>query len=393
MTGITDEAFMRSSVAMTVTPTQGLDGVLAEVAITNVAAGHHIPTDSPMRNMILVVTARDAQGNILPHLGDQIVPEWGGTDRETYPTQSLIPDYAGLPGKGFAKVLEDWDGTAPAPQWRNGIRIASDTRIPARTTDRSTYSFAAPADGQPASIEARLIFRRAFKPWMDAKGWNEPDLVLAEIHTTAVSKTPDEPPASPATPAPLFPPSLATTSDGQRLRSADVAAPQECAACHPDVERAWQASGHAEATTGPLYRAWFKAADQTTQGEIGPFCAGCHTPAGLLSGQIRSRWSWSGRELRPLDAAAQSGVTCDACHAIVDTTGLSNGAYVLDPARRVASAGPSACPRAVSAAAATETQSALPTTQYAIPEDASRYAIRPPARPATRRPTPAPGSR
>ena len=145
MTGVTDEAFMRSAVAMTVTATQGPDGVLVEVAVANVAAGHDIPTDSPMRNMILVVTAQDAQGNSLPYLGTQVVPDWGGDSLEIPNPQSPIPNYAGLPGKGFAKILEDWDGTAPAAQLRNGVRILSDNRIPARATDVSHYSFALPA--------------------------------------------------------------------------------------------------------------------------------------------------------------------------------------------------------------------------------------------------------
>jgi hypothetical protein len=343
MTGVRDEAFMRASVAMTVTATQGPDGVRVDVAIANVGAGHDIPTDSPMRNMILVVTARDAQGNSLSYLGDRVVPAWGGTDcrlsiadcgsrvpgSEIAERESQSGNYAGLPGKGYAKILEDWDGTAPAPQWRNGVRILSDNRIPARTADRSAYTFVAPADGKPARVEARLIFRRAFKPWMDAKGWNEPDLVLAEAKITAAATTQAAPTAPPLAPTPLFPPAQATTADGKRLRLADFAAPQDCVACHPEAGQAWQASGHAAATTESLYRAWFKAADQTTQGQISPFCAGCHTPVGLLSGQIRSRWAWSGRDLYPLDATARGGVTCVVCHSL-GQMGIGNASYVME---------------------------------------------------------------
>ena len=95
-----------------------------------------------------------------------------------------------------------------------------------------------------------------------------------------------------ATRQPPFAPSPATTATGERLASTDFAAPEACIACHSDIAAGWQASGHAVATTAPLYRAWFKAADQDTQGAIGPYCAGCHTPIGLLSGQIRSRWAW-----------------------------------------------------------------------------------------------------
>jgi hypothetical protein len=387
MTGIGDEAFMRSAVAMTVTATQGPDGVLVDVAITNVAAGHDIPTDSPMRNMILVVTARDAQGNALPYLGAQIVPAWGGTNSPSQSTNSQSTsyqstDYAGLPGKGFAKILEDWDGTAPAPQWRNGVRILSDNRIPARATDVSRYAFGlspaetslippapllSPARGEKGEdptplpsqgrgaggdrfVSARLIFRRAFKPWMDAKGWNEPDLILAE--TTVKAARTDEPVLSALPqphPAPLFPPSQATTITGERLAATDLPAAEQCIACHgqgaagqavresgdaspqaKDAAAGWQASGHAVATTAPLYRAWFKAADHDTQGAISPYCAGCHTPIGLLSGQIRSRWAWSGRELHPLDTRARAGVSCAVCHAIVEA-GVGNAAYIIAP--------------------------------------------------------------
>jgi hypothetical protein len=366
MTGVTDTAFMRSAVAMTVTATQGPDGVLVNVAVTNVAAGHHIPTDSPMRNMILVVTARDAQGNPLPYRGTQVVPDWGGITSETTNIQSPIPNYAGLPGKGFAKILEDWDGTAPAPQWRNGVRILSDNRIPARATDVSQYAFGLPHSPAPendltprpplltasfdyaalrsgcgrqerggrggeATISARLIFRRAFKPWMDAKGWNEPDLILAEATVEAVPS--DKPVLSDSPPrhaAPLFPPSQATTATGERLISTDLPTAEQCIACHPTAAAGWQASGHAAATTAPFYRAWYKAATQDTQGQISPFCAGCHTPIGLLSGQIRSRWAWGGRESYPLDAQAQTGVSCAVCHSLTET-GVGNASYVLAP--------------------------------------------------------------
>jgi len=331
MTGVRDEAFMRASVAMTVTATQGTDGVLVDVAITNAGAGHDIPTDSPMRNMILVVTARDADGQPLPYLGHLEVPDWGGLSRAADAPQSLVPNYGGLPGKGFAKVLQDYEGNVPAPQWRNGVRINADTRIAARATDRSRYPFAAPAGGQPAVVEARLVFRRAFKAWMDAKGWNEADLVLAESTVPAAQTGGDVLAGlAPVYNTKLFSPSQATIAGAARLSPADFDSPQTCAACHAGPAPAWTGSGHARAATAPFYRAWFKAAGQDTQGQIGPFCAGCHAPVGLLTGQIRSRWAWSGRDIYPLDEAAEGGVTCDVCHSIVATTGSSNAGYVLD---------------------------------------------------------------
>jgi hypothetical protein len=345
-----DETFLRRAAAMTVTATQGSDGVLVEVAITNVGAGHHLPTDSPLRHLILLVTARDAAGEPLPYLGDQVVPPWGGDGvRNTecgvwsasLHAEFRIPhsalrtpcNYAGLPGKGFAKVMQDYEGNAPAPPWRNGVRILSDNRIAALATDRSYYPFASPTVAGSVTVEVRLIYRRIFKTWADEKGLTIPDLVLAATTRTV---TPQDEPVLAALPPVVnttpFTPALATTRSGHPLDSALFTAPEQCGACHPTQVAAWQASAHAQATTSPLYRARNKVAAQDTHRNTGPFCAACHTPIGLLSGQIRTRWTWDGQESYPLDAPAQTGVACAVCHSIAAITGTANGAYVLDPA-------------------------------------------------------------
>ncbi len=44
-------------------------------------------------------------------------------------------------------------------------------------TDTSTYTFAAPAEGE-VTVEVALLFRRAFKELMDQKGWDVPDIVM-----------------------------------------------------------------------------------------------------------------------------------------------------------------------------------------------------------------------
>jgi hypothetical protein len=131
----------------------------------------------------------------------------------------------------------------------------------------------------------------------------------------------------------LFAPSLATTVHGERVDSAAFATVEQCGECHANVVSAWQMSGHAQATTSPLYRARYKVATQDTSLEnIGSFCAGCHTPIGLLSGQIRRRWSWAGLEEYPLDRTAQSGVSCAVCHSMVELTATQNAGFVIDPA-------------------------------------------------------------
>ncbi len=66
------------------------DGKIAvQVSVTNENAGHHIPTDHPMRNIILVIDAKDPAGKRLTYGGIQTVPEWG----ESGPAREIMRDY------------------------------------------------------------------------------------------------------------------------------------------------------------------------------------------------------------------------------------------------------------------------------------------------------------
>lgn len=171
--GLKDVEFMQSAVAMTVTARQTANVVWVEVALHNVGAGHHAPTDSPLRNMILVVAATDDQGQPLVQRGGSTVPAWGGAE-------------AGQPGQGYAKILQDVaTGASPVASYWKPTRILSDNRIPARATDITRYTFTAPADGAAAQITATLTFRRAFQALERAKGWPASDLVMAQETVTA----------------------------------------------------------------------------------------------------------------------------------------------------------------------------------------------------------------
>jgi hypothetical protein len=59
------------------------------------------------------------------------------------------------------------------------VRFVEDTRLAAFATDTSRYTFAAPTNGA-VTVEARLIFRRAFQQLAEQKGWNDPDIVMEE---------------------------------------------------------------------------------------------------------------------------------------------------------------------------------------------------------------------
>jgi hypothetical protein len=104
------------------------------------------------------------------------VPDWGGIGD---PQEGF---YAGMPGKGFAKILQElWTEISPTGAYWNPTRILSDNRLAAFNTDTSEYAFEIPADSRTAEITVTvtLLFRRAFKDLMVQKGWDDPDILMA----------------------------------------------------------------------------------------------------------------------------------------------------------------------------------------------------------------------
>ncbi len=167
MAGASDEELLQNSVTMTTTARLKEQEVLVEVSITNDKTGHHVPTGVPLRHLILAVRATDADGNRLPLRDGPVLPDWTG-------------DYAGQPGKYYAKIVKDeWTGESPTGAYWRDISLVEDTRLAAFATDVSRYTFVAPAEGS-VTVEARLIFRRAFQQLMEWKGWDDPDIVMEE---------------------------------------------------------------------------------------------------------------------------------------------------------------------------------------------------------------------
>jgi YVTN family beta-propeller protein len=177
--GLKDTTFMQSTVAMTLTAQPANNAAQVNVTLNNVNAGHHVPTDSPLRNMLLVITATDGQGQPLALQSGGTVPAWGG-------------NYVGKPGKGYAKILRDViSGESPVVNYWKQTLIVSDNRLPARGIDTSSYTFALPPGSSPTHITATLIFRRAFQSVEQARGWQSSDIVMAQASATltAASRT------------------------------------------------------------------------------------------------------------------------------------------------------------------------------------------------------------
>ncbi len=141
--------------------------------ITNDRTGHHVPTDSPLRHLILVVQAAGPDGAALERVSGPVLPDWCGVGD---PRDGC---FAGLPGTVYAKVLKErWTGVTPTGSYWNPVTTVSDNRIAAFAADATSYVFQAPAEGA-ARVEVRLLFRRAYRDLMDVKGWDVPDILMA----------------------------------------------------------------------------------------------------------------------------------------------------------------------------------------------------------------------
>ena len=173
MPGAADPEFLRSAVQMTTDVRLTGDRVHVDVHISNTGAGHHVPTGSPLRQMLLVLEVVAADGSTVEQIAGSVLPDWAG-------------DLAARPGKGYAKILRDsLTGEMPSiSHWRL-LDLAADTRIPALATDVTRYEFDAVEDA--VTVTARLFFRRGFHEIMEWKGWTDPDILMAEnvVHLTS----------------------------------------------------------------------------------------------------------------------------------------------------------------------------------------------------------------
>jgi len=174
MPGAANVELLQNAVTLTATADFEGESLIVDVQIINDKTGHHVPTDSPLRQLILVVNVTDDNKQPLPLLEGETIPEWGGVG------DSNLGYYAGLPGKGYAKILSElWTELEPTGSYWNPTQVISDNRIPALGTDSSTYIFSLPTEGK-VNIEVSLIFRRAYKELIGQKGWDVPDILMEQ---------------------------------------------------------------------------------------------------------------------------------------------------------------------------------------------------------------------
>ena len=114
--------------------------------------------------------------------------------------------------------------------------------------------------------------------------------------------------------------------------SAPFTPPETCAECHPDQYEEWSGSVHALAFKDPIYQGELNKAVKAVGHEISRQCEGCHSPAGVVTGEIK------GPGNAGLSPMALAGVSCDICHSISGNTHWQtpshepeNGSMILTP--------------------------------------------------------------
>lgn len=148
--------------------------IRATADVDNFGAGHSFPTGIGIRNAILVLEATYSGGSI-QQVSGPTVPYWGSDD-----VAGVQPgDLAGAPGKGFAKVLAGRiNGTGPVvePVLFIDAESSTNTTIASGAIDTTQVEFQLPPgvpSGTAVTVQARLLYRRAFRALQVTKGWTE----------------------------------------------------------------------------------------------------------------------------------------------------------------------------------------------------------------------------
>lgn len=108
--------------------------------------------------------------------------------------------------------------------------------------------------------------------------------------------------------------------------------PEVCSGCHPKQYEEWTGSVHALAFHDPIYQGELNKAVKAVGHEISRQCEGCHSPAGMVTGEIKKPG------IANLSPMALAGVSCDICHSISGVTHWQtpshepeNGSFILTP--------------------------------------------------------------
>ena len=149
------------------------DQVLVTASLTNKGAGHAVPTGTTLRQVLLLLDVERASGLPLAQIEGSTLPVWagaGGPESDGH--------YAGLPGKGYARITTD--GATERVFDSEATSILSDNRIRPLETDTTSYRFALGGYTGAVRVTARVLHRRWWKDLQIERGFPNPDTIMVQ---------------------------------------------------------------------------------------------------------------------------------------------------------------------------------------------------------------------
>ena len=92
-----------------------------------------------------------------------------------------------------------------------------------------------------------------------------------------------------------------------------------CAKCHPRHFQEWRVSAHAYSSVSPMFQRFEQTLTNLSQGTVGVFCMRCHAPVATQESIPRFA------SLLDAPAVIREGITCVACHRVVESYGKTHG--------------------------------------------------------------------
>ncbi|MCH8967077.1 MAG: DUF4405 domain-containing protein, partial [Planctomycetes bacterium] len=129
-----------------------------------------------------------------------------------------------------------------------------------------------------------------------------------------------------------FAPSLVRTASNWAYDPTTMSGSAGCgtSGCHSDILREWEPSAHRYASSDVVFQAVQRLMLEDTGAESTRYCAGCHDPIALLSGNKNVNVEGL------TSVGAEEGISCIVCHAITQTDVRGNADYtVSQPVRYV----------------------------------------------------------
>ncbi|MEE9296160.1 MAG: multiheme c-type cytochrome [Phycisphaerae bacterium] len=127
-----------------------------------------------------------------------------------------------------------------------------------------------------------------------------------------------------------FAPSLVQTASNWAYDPTTLSGSAGCGTtgCHNDILREWEPSAHRYASSDVAFQAVQRIMLEDTGAESTRYCAGCHDPIALLSGNKNVNVEGL------TSVGADEGVSCVVCHSVIQTDVRGNADYtVTQPVR------------------------------------------------------------